>query len=329
MRNYDNTFPLNPWISLLFFLCNFYRCTFLLKRANRHVLFVRVLDMISEYVGVSVHSFIYHLWHLAVLSLSFSHLKRTHFSIRNPVVTFAFEGWWYFLSQRHLCTYLSRAVFPRPPPISSSPFCTALSFSQHGCYRRHWGLQWCPVSWKYPLSFLLPAVSWFIFNIPTSSSPPPPYVLHTYLWHLHTSLYFYLLFYFVPVRQWWKITFQQQILPLSLCTILQIHFFVCVLLPQMWHIRTCTSDHSWIMWMHVNACEQKSFVWLVNSFRRGSFAMGLGGLNSLRWCFILKGSFTQNGNSVIIYSPSCCSKPLWLTFFCRTQRKIFWWMLVI
>ncbi len=68
----------------------------------------------------------------------------------------------------------------------------------------------------------------YLLHLP---SPPPPYVLHTYLWHPHTSLYFYLLFYFVPVRQWWKITFQQQILPLSLSTILQ-------LVPQMWHICT-------------------------------------------------------------------------------------------
>lgn len=27
-----------------------------------------------------------------------------------------------------------------------------------------WGLQWCPASWKYPLSLLLPAMQWVIFN---------------------------------------------------------------------------------------------------------------------------------------------------------------------
>ncbi len=37
----------------------------------------------------------------------------------------------------------------------------------------------------------------------------------------------------------------------------------------------------------------------------------------------------KNKNPVIIYSPSCCSKPVWHTFFCRTQNKIFWRMLVI
>ncbi len=327
MRNYDRTFPLNPCISLLFFLCNFYRCTFLLKRANRHVMFVRVLDM--------------HIWvcwcfrallHLSSLTFGcalfifLSSEKNTFFPSEIPLWLLRLRG-----GDTSFRNGISVRIFPGlcslapPPPISSSPFCTALSFSQHGCYRRHWGLQWCPVSWKYPLSFLLPAVSWFIFNIPTSSSPPPPYVLHTYLWHLHTSLYFYLLFYFVPVRQWWKITFQQQILPLSLCTILQIRFFMCACTSDVTH----TYMYIWPQLNNVNACEQKSFVWLVNSFRRGSFATGLGGLNGLRWCFILKGSFTQNGNSVIIYSPSCCSKPLWLTFFCRTQRKIFWWMLVI
>ncbi len=37
----------------------------------------------------------------------------------------------------------------------------------------------------------------------------------------------------------------------------------------------------------------------------------------------LKGQYTQNENSVIIYSPSI-SKPVWMSLFCRTQRKIFW-----
>ncbi len=177
--------------------------------------------------------------------------KEHIFPIRNRVVTFAFEGWWYFLWQTASLYVSLPGCVPSSPPISSSPFCTALSFSQHGCYRRHWGLQWCPASWKYPLSFLLPAVSWFIFNIPTSSTLTTPTLRSPYLSLAPSHLaVFYLLFYFVPVRQWWKITFQQQILPLSLSTILQIRF--CVLVPQMWHIRTCTSDHSWIMWMHVN-----------------------------------------------------------------------------
>ncbi len=33
-------------------------------------------------------------------------------------------------------------------------------------------------------------------------------------------------------------------------------------------------------------------------------------------------------NFVIIYSPSCCSKPVWVSFFCWTQNMIFWRMLV-
>ncbi len=32
----------------------------------------------------------------------------------------------------------------------------------------------------------------------------------------------------------------------------------------------------------------------------------------------------KNENSVIIYSPSSSSKPVWISLFCWTQRKIFW-----
>ncbi len=35
-------------------------------------------------------------------------------------------------------------------------------------------------------------------------------------------------------------------------------------------------------------------------------------------------SSPKNENSVIIYSPSSSSKPVWMCLFCRTQRKIFW-----
>ncbi len=35
-------------------------------------------------------------------------------------------------------------------------------------------------------------------------------------------------------------------------------------------------------------------------------------------------SSPKNKNSVIIYSPSSSSKPVWISLFCRTQRKIFW-----
>ncbi len=41
---------------------------------------------------------------------------------------------------------------------------------------------------------------------------------------------------------------------------------------------------------------------------------------------VLKGQFTQNENSVIVYSPSSSSKPAWMCLFCWTQRKIFWRM---
>jgi len=32
----------------------------------------------------------------------------------------------------------------------------------------------------------------------------------------------------------------------------------------------------------------------------------------------------KNENSVIIYSPLSCCKPVGVSFFCWTQRKIFW-----
>ncbi len=35
-------------------------------------------------------------------------------------------------------------------------------------------------------------------------------------------------------------------------------------------------------------------------------------------------SSPKNKNSVIIFSPSSSSKPVWISLFCRTQRKIFW-----
>ncbi len=38
----------------------------------------------------------------------------------------------------------------------------------------------------------------------------------------------------------------------------------------------------------------------------------------------LRDSSPKNENSVIIYSPSSSSKPVWMSLFCRTQRKIFW-----
>ncbi len=37
-------------------------------------------------------------------------------------------------------------------------------------------------------------------------------------------------------------------------------------------------------------------------------------------------SSPKNENSVIIYSPSSSSKPVWMSLFCWTQRKIFWRM---
>ncbi len=46
--------------------------------------------------------------------------------------------------------------------------------------------------------------------------------------------------------------------------------------------------------------------------------------------FIISGSLKdtspKNENSVIIYSPSSRSKPVWMSLFCWTQRKIFWRM---
>ncbi len=40
-------------------------------------------------------------------------------------------------------------------------------------------------------------------------------------------------------------------------------------------------------------------------------------------------SSLKNRNVVIIYSSSCYSKPVWVSLFCWTQKKIFWRMLLI
>ncbi len=37
-------------------------------------------------------------------------------------------------------------------------------------------------------------------------------------------------------------------------------------------------------------------------------------------------NLSKNKNCVIIYSPSSSSKPVWMSLFCGTQRKIFWRM---
>lgn len=250
VRNYDNTFPLNLCISLLFFLCNFYHCTFRLKRANRHVLFVRVLDM-----HIRVCWCFRALLHLSSLTFGcalfifLSSEKNTFFPSEIPLWLLRSRGGDTSFGKRHLCTYLSRAAFPRLPPSLLPPsVLLSVSLNMDVIGGTEGSSDALPLE---NTPFLSCCQLWaglyltYLLHLP---SPPPPYVLHTYLWHPHTSLYFYLLFYFVPVRQWWKITFQQQILPLSLSTILQIRFYVLV--PQMWHIRT--SDHSWIMWMHVN-----------------------------------------------------------------------------
>ncbi len=50
--------------------------------------------------------------------------------------------------------------------------------------------------------------------------------------------------------------------------------------------------------------------------------------------FLFKGwlkeirSSHKNENPVIIYSPSSCSKPVWVSFFCWAQNKLVWRMLV-
>ncbi len=45
---------------------------------------------------------------------------------------------------------------------------------------------------------------------------------------------------------------------------------------------------------------------------------------------LLKGIVHPKKEScIIIYSLSCCSKPVWVSFLCWTLKKIFWRMLVI
>ncbi len=38
----------------------------------------------------------------------------------------------------------------------------------------------------------------------------------------------------------------------------------------------------------------------------------------------LKKNSPKNENVVTIYSPSCRSKPVWVSFLCWKQKKIFW-----
>jgi len=38
--------------------------------------------------------------------------------------------------------------------------------------------------------------------------------------------------------------------------------------------------------------------------------------------FSQRGSSPKNGNYVIIYSPSSCSEPVWVSFFCWTQKHV-------
>ncbi len=45
--------------------------------------------------------------------------------------------------------------------------------------------------------------------------------------------------------------------------------------------------------------------------------------------FTQRDSSPKNENSIIIYSPSSSSKPVWNYLFCQTQRKIFWSKFVI
>ncbi len=41
---------------------------------------------------------------------------------------------------------------------------------------------------------------------------------------------------------------------------------------------------------------------------------------------LLSKSSPKNVNSVIIYSPSCCSKPVWIPFFCGIQKVPQWFI---
>ncbi len=48
---------------------------------------------------------------------------------------------------------------------------------------------------------------------------------------------------------------------------------------------------------------------------------------NIKSVFLLNGIVQpKNDNSVIIYSPSRSSKPVWMSLLCWTQRKIFWRM---
>ncbi len=67
------------------------------------------------------------------------------------------------------------------------------------------------------------------------------------------------------------------------------------------------------------ACLQEAKLWLTQNFLA---------LNENKTKIVLFGpsDFYDLENSVIIYSPSSSSKPVWMYLFCWTQRKIFWRM---
>lgn len=118
---------------------------------------------------VSSRSSIYHLWHLVVLVLSAPHLKRTHFSHQKSHSDFCVRVLVILPSVSSISTcifaWLRSFSFARSPLPSVCLWTCMLS--------EYLGLHWCPASWKYPLSFPLPATQWVIFNKPPLSALHP------------------------------------------------------------------------------------------------------------------------------------------------------------
>lgn len=183
--------------------------------------------------------------------------KEHIFPIRNPVVTFAFEGWWYFLSQTaSLCVSFPGCVPSSPPSISSSPFCTALSFSLNmdvigGTEGSSDAL---PLE-NTPFSFLLPAVRGFIFYIPTSSALTTPTLRSPYLSMPPSHIAVFLFTFLFSASATMAKDNISTANPASFPLYYHADRFVC----------TCTSDvahaymYIWPQLNNANACEQKSF----------------------------------------------------------------------
>lgn len=202
-----------------------------------------------------MHSFIYHRWHLAVLLLSSSHLKRTHFSHQKSRCDFCVRGVVILPFTNGISVRIFLGLRSLVSPISASPFCTALSFflnmdviggtegSSDALPLENTPFLSCCQLWAgLYLTYLL--------HLP---SPPPLYVHHTYLLPPSHIAVFLFIFLFSACATMVKDNISTAN-PASFLLYYHADTFLCA----------CTLDvahaYIWPQLNNVNACEQKSFV---------------------------------------------------------------------